>query len=78
MWPAKINLEIDFGRLEIQFVELDFYNFFFQKSSTDQQGVRKHFSYLVRKKSLALLKLNLAVEGVSGEKAGPHSHVGEA
>ena len=38
----------------------------------------RYFSYLVRKKSLALLKLNLAVEGVNGEKAGPHSHVGGA
>ena len=28
VWPAKI-----------QFVELDFYNMIFQKSSTDQQGV---------------------------------------
>jgi hypothetical protein len=27
------------NRLKIQFVELDFYNLIFQKSSTDQQGV---------------------------------------
>ena len=36
--PAKINFEIDFWRQKIQFVELDFYNLIFQKSSTDQQG----------------------------------------
>ena len=36
---AKIDFELDFRRLKIQFVELDFYNFIFQKSSTDQQGV---------------------------------------
>ena len=35
------NFEIDFCRLKIQFVELDFYNLIFQKSSTDQQGVRE-------------------------------------
>ena len=35
-----INFEIDFCRLKIQFVELDFSNLIFQKSSTDQQGVR--------------------------------------
>jgi hypothetical protein len=40
VYPAKINIEIDFWRLKIQFVELDFYNLIFQKSSTDQQGVR--------------------------------------
>ena len=37
--PAKINLEIDFCRLKIQFVQLDFFNLIFQNSSTDQQGV---------------------------------------
>ena len=31
--------EIDFCRLKIQFVELDFSKSIFQKSSTDQQGV---------------------------------------
>ena len=36
--PAKINLEIIFCRLKIQFVELDFSNLIFQNSSTDQQG----------------------------------------
>jgi hypothetical protein len=30
--------KIDFCRLKIQFVELDFYNLNFQKSSTDQHG----------------------------------------
>jgi hypothetical protein len=34
------NLKIDFCKLKIQFIELDFYNLIFQKSSTDQQGVR--------------------------------------
>ena len=38
MYPGKTNFEIDFRRLKIQFVELDFYNLIFQKSSTDQQG----------------------------------------
>ena len=33
--PAKINLEIDFCRLKIQFVELDVSSLTFQKSSTD-------------------------------------------
>ena len=37
MYPAKINFEIDFCWLEIYFVELDFSNLIFQKSSTDQQ-----------------------------------------
>ena len=32
---AKINIELDFWRLKIQFVELDIYSLFFQKSSTD-------------------------------------------
>ena len=32
---AKINIQIDFWRLKIQFVELDIYSLFFQKSSTD-------------------------------------------
>ena len=44
--PAKINFEIDFCRLKIQFVEIDFYNLIFQKSSADQQGLcwlEKHF-----------------------------------
>ena len=36
--PSKINFEIDFCRLKIQFVELDFSNSIFQNSSTDQQG----------------------------------------
>ena len=36
---GRTHFEIDFWRLEIQFVELDFYNLIFQKSSTDQQGV---------------------------------------
>ena len=36
--PAKINFEIDFCRLKIQFVEIDFLNLIFQKSSTDGQG----------------------------------------
>ena len=35
---AKINFQIDFWRLKIQFVELDFYNLISQKSSTGQQG----------------------------------------
>ena len=30
MQPPKINYEIDFRRLKIQFVELDFYNLIFQ------------------------------------------------
>ena len=30
---------MDFCSLKIQFVELDFYNLIFQKSSIDQQGV---------------------------------------
>jgi hypothetical protein len=38
VYPAKINFEIDFCMLKIQFVELDFSNLIFQKSSTDQQG----------------------------------------
>ena len=38
MYPGKTNFEIDFRRLKIQFVELDFYNLIFQKSSTDQHG----------------------------------------
>ena len=38
VWPAKINFEIDFWRLKIEFAELDTYNLIFQKSSTDQQG----------------------------------------
>jgi hypothetical protein len=33
-----MNFEIDFCRLKIQFVEIDFYNLIFQNSSTDQQG----------------------------------------
>jgi hypothetical protein len=33
--PAKINFEIDFCRLKIQFVQVDFSNLIFQKSSTD-------------------------------------------
>ena len=37
---AKMNFEIDFCRLKIQFIDIDFYNFIFQKSSADQQGVR--------------------------------------
>ena len=37
---TKTNLEIDFCRLKMQFVELDFSNLIFQKSSTDQQGER--------------------------------------
>jgi hypothetical protein len=36
----KINFKIDLCSLKIQFVELDFSNLIFQKSSTDQQGVR--------------------------------------
>ena len=36
---AKISFEIDFCRLRIKFVELDFYNLIFQKSSEDQKGV---------------------------------------
>ena len=35
---AKINLKINFCRLNIQFVKLDFNYQIFQKSSTDQQG----------------------------------------
>ena len=37
--PAKINFKIDFCRLKIQFVELEFSNLIFQNSSTDQQWV---------------------------------------
>ena len=33
----KSITKIDFCRLKIQFVELDFYSWFFKKSSTDQQ-----------------------------------------
>ena len=33
--PAKINFKIDFCRLKIQFVELEFSNLIFQKSSTN-------------------------------------------
>ena len=36
--PAQTNFEIDFCRLKIQFVKLDFFNLLFQSSSTDQQG----------------------------------------
>ena len=35
---CKINFEIDFCTLKIQFVKLDFSNLIFQNSSTDQQG----------------------------------------
>ena len=35
----KIHFKIDFCRLIIQSVEIDFYNLIFQKSSTCQQGV---------------------------------------
>ena len=38
--PGKINFEIDFCRSKIQFLELDFSNLIFQKSSTDGQCVR--------------------------------------
>ena len=37
---SKIDFEIDFCRLKIQFLDLDFSNLIFQKPSTDQQGVR--------------------------------------
>ena len=33
MYPVKINFEIDFCRLKIQFVEVDFYNLFFSKKN---------------------------------------------
>ena len=36
---CKINFEIDFCRLKIQFLELDFSNLIFQTSSTDGWGV---------------------------------------
>jgi hypothetical protein len=36
---CKINFEIDFCTLKIQFVKLDFSNLIFQNSSTDQQTV---------------------------------------
>ena len=38
--PEKINYEIDFCRLKIQFIELKFSNLIFQNSSADQQGDR--------------------------------------
>jgi hypothetical protein len=40
LWPAEINFKIDFCRLKIQFVELDFSNLIFQKSSANGQGIR--------------------------------------
>ena len=48
---AKINFEIDFWRLKIQFIELDFSNLIFQNSSTDQQvrGMR-HLSNISMEK----------------------------
>ena len=36
--PAKINFDIDFCRLKIRFVEIDFSNLIFQNWSTDQQA----------------------------------------
>ena len=36
--PAKINFEIDFCRLKIQFVKLEFSNLLFQNSSTINRG----------------------------------------
>ena len=44
--PAKINFEIDFSRLKLQFVELEFSNLIFQNSSTDQQGELRLGTYL--------------------------------
>ena len=38
-FSEKFAISIDFCRLKIQFVELDFSNLIFQKSRTDQQGV---------------------------------------
>ena len=54
----KINFEIDFCRLKIQFVELDLYNWIFQKSSTDQQGVGTLCQYPSSLKSEMLRKKN--------------------
>ena len=39
---AKINFEIDFGRLKKRFVEIDFSNLIFQNSSTYQQGEKEN------------------------------------
>ena len=44
--PAKINFEIDFCRLKIQFFQLDFSNLIFQKSSTDQHLKAEQFARL--------------------------------
>ena len=40
MQPTKINFKIDFCRIKIQSVELEFSNLIFQKSCTDDQGGR--------------------------------------
>ena len=42
-------------RLKIQSVKLDFSNLIFQKSSTDQQGVRRLGTYFALKSLLALM-----------------------
>ena len=47
----KINLEIDFCMLKIQFVELDFSTLIFQNSSRDQQ---RFMHILVNRKNQAM------------------------